>query len=141
MDCMPTWTVLIRKSRRSIWISFSPDLRFWGTIAAHHEAGCCINRTKRRSVRVRRRLRQSTDGCRSIMAFSRPLDGSIYRLGGRASRLAESGQDHRRGGLVDPLAGRSLGGHRLCAQRGIHLWRRGGIRWNGEDLLGRAQTR
>ncbi len=61
----------------------------------------------------------------------RTMDGSVYRT--------EPSEGHRSERLVDFAAGRSLGNHGICPQRRVHLWRRCGVRWNREDLLGRRR--
>ena len=120
----------------SIWISYSPDLRFWGESQLimrpepyHWDEmkigpGAPPIKTDRGWLSIYHGVfRRWTD--RSTAWASR------CTICANPAKIVGSGR------LVDSSAGRSLGSHRICPQRGVHLWRRCGARWNREDLLGR----
>jgi predicted GH43/DUF377 family glycosyl hydrolase len=106
----------------SIWISYSPDLRFWGDSQLimrpepyHWDEmkigpGAPPIKTEQGWLSIYHGVFQ--DHGRIGLSFGR-----------RSARPAESGQDHRRGRLVDSATGGSLGSHRICPQRGLHLRR------------------
>ena len=106
----------------SIWISYSPDLRFWGESQL-------IMRPEpyhwdEMKIGPGAPPIKTDQGWLSIYhGVFKTMDGSVYRLGVALHDLRESGQDHRRRRLLDFAAGGSLGGNRVCPQRGVHLRR------------------
>jgi predicted GH43/DUF377 family glycosyl hydrolase len=123
----------------SIWISYSPDLRFWGDSQLimrpepyHWDEmkigpGAPPIKTDRGWLSIYHGVFQT-------------MDGSIYRLRVVLHDSAQLREAHRDLRFLDLTTGGSLGDHRLCPQRRLHLWRGCGDRRNRQDLLGAEPT-
>ncbi len=124
----------------SIWISYSPDLRFWGESQL-------IMRPEpyhwdEMKIGPGAPPIKTEKGWLSIYhGVFKTMDGSVYRLGVALHDLQESGQDHRRGRLLDSAAGGPLGSNRVCPQCGLHLRRGCRSPMEPSRSIGAARTR
>ena len=113
----------------SIWISYSPDLRFWGEsqlimkpVPYHWDEmkigpGAPPIKTEQGWLSIYHGVFQT-------------MDGSVYRLGVALHDLKNPAKDHRCRRLLDSAAGGPLGSYRICPQRGVQLRRGGGAGWD-----------
>src|SRR2546427_12240098 len=119
----------------SIWISYSPDLCYWGQSQLIMKPE--PYHWDEMKIGPGAPPIKTDQGWLSIYhGVFQTMDGSVYRLGAALHHLQNPGKGCRCGRLVDFATGRSLGNNWIRPQRGLHLWCRSGVRWNRENLLG-----
>jgi len=109
----------------SIWISYSPDLCYWGqSQLIMRPVQISLGRNEDRSGRA---ADKNTPGMAFHLSRSFQDNGWICLSSGScSSRPQRSCKDHWCGGLVDFATRGSLGDNWVCSQRRLHLWRRSG---------------